>query len=63
MTKEIFKNLNKSRIWRFFDVGQQKGLFSHTVCKNPLPNEKIAIPLHRQKEIKSLMTQDNTLLK
>ncbi len=31
MTKDFNKNLNKSRIGQFFDVGQQKGLFSHTV--------------------------------
>ena len=48
---------------RFFDVGQQKGLFPHTACKKVLAVEKNAVPLHRQKEIKSLATKDNTLLK
>jgi len=36
----------------FFDVCQQKGLFSHTVLPKPLQDEKIAVPLHRQKEQK-----------
>jgi hypothetical protein len=29
---------------------QQKGLFAHTILEKPLRNEKIALPLHRQKE-------------
>ncbi|MCR5198837.1 MAG: hypothetical protein K6D55_08690 [Prevotella sp.] len=44
--------MNKSIFPHFFDVGQQKWLFPHTAHKNPLPGEKIVVPLHRQKEQK-----------
>jgi len=56
------KNMKKTILAQFFDVGQQKGLFSRTVGKKPLRNTKIAVPLHRQKETTSLATQDNTFI-
>jgi hypothetical protein len=53
-TKSFYKNRHKSRIPQFFDVYQKKVLFPRTVYQNPLPDEKIAVPLHRQKEQKAL---------
>ena len=34
----------------FFDFHQQKGLFANTVPKKSLPDEKNAVPLHRQNQ-------------
>jgi hypothetical protein len=48
---------------QFFDVGQQKGLFPHTVHQKPLPGEKNAVPLHRQKEQKAWRLRITNIIK
>jgi hypothetical protein len=34
----------------FFDLYQKRRLFAHTPHQNPLPVQKNAVPLHRQKD-------------
>jgi predicted RNA binding protein YcfA (HicA-like mRNA interferase family) len=42
---------DRPEIGQVVDLGQQKGLLSHTIAKNPLQVRKNVVPLHRQKEI------------
>ena len=46
----------------FFDFGQQKGLFAHTVHQKSWSVQKNAVSLHRQKETKP-GDKDNKLIK
>jgi hypothetical protein len=47
---------------QFFDLSQQKRLFAHTIIKNPWWVQKIALPLHRQKEQNPGDKDNNTFI-
>jgi hypothetical protein len=45
------EKLKKTYFWRFFDMCQQKGCYRTQFDKNACTDQKIAVPLHRQKTL------------